>query len=424
MWNNKGRAPGRSRRRRLIPREEADVETVTSLGQRAYHLLRFIVDEIGPRPAGGEGEAKFLDFAEGFFRDRGLDARRHAVPNVPSPSGMLPLVTLGVVGLWAVAWALPSAPWAPWFYVGVFSLLPRLVRRARRAWGRKGVTGYNLVATVPGLEQPQRRLILCARHDTARASRVPNPKVGDLVRSLMRLWPIMALTLCALGAARAVDMGVGPFVPAGAWIALRNALAVILGAWGVFVLGYQGLARSKKFSPGANDNGSGVAVLMTVAEALAREPLARTQVDVILFSAEESGLIGSEAYVRDHRDRLNGVAVLNLDMVGSGERLTFVSGAGFFPPRRTTPWVNGLLRKVRPEIRGRWYWMGSSDFASFLAKKVAATSLEASGKGRESVYHTDRDTMDFIEPALLGEAARLVLDFASALDSASPEDWA
>lgn len=400
------------------------MDATANLGQRAYHLLHFVVDEIGPRPVGSEGEARFLDFAEGFFRDRGLATRREAVPNVPSPMAMLPLLAFGVVSLWAAAWYLPEAPWAPWLYLAVFSLLPRLIRRLRRALGKGGATGYNLVATLPSAGEATRRLILCAHHDTARASRVPNPKVGDLARSLMRLWPIMALTLCALGAARAVDMGVGPFVPAGAWIALRNALAVILGAWGVFVLGYQGFARSKKFSPGANDNGSGVAVLMTVAEALAREPLARTQVDVILFSAEESGLIGSEAYVRDHRDRLNGVAVLNLDMVGSGERLTFVSGAGLFPPRRTTPWVNGLLRKVRPEIRGRWYWMGSSDFASFLAKKVAATSLEASGKGRESVYHTDRDTMDFIEPALLGEAARLVLDFASALDSASPEDWA
>ncbi len=397
------------------------MNATSTLGRRAYDLLRFIVDEIGPRPAGSEGEAKFLDFAEGFSRDRGLVTERQAVPHVPSPMGMFPLLVVGIAGLWAAAWYLPVAPWAPWLYVAAFSILPRLIRRLRRL-GRKGTTGYNLVATLPAAGEATRRLILCAHHDTARASRIPNPKVGEVARALMRLWPFAALALAALGLARAVDVWLGPVVPWGAWQALRVGLAVALGLWGLFLLAYQGLTQSRKFSPGANDNGSGVAVLMAAAEALAQEPLAQTQVDVIFFSAEESGLIGSEVYVKEHRAQLNGAAVLNLDMVGSGERLTYVSGAGMFPPRRTTRWMNALLRRVRPDMRGRWYWMGSSDFAPFLAKKVAAASLEASGKGRENVYHTDRDTMDFVEPALLDEAARLVLDFAAALDSASAEE--
>jgi hypothetical protein len=399
------------------------VDETKDLGRRAYHLLRFIVDEIGPRPAGGEGEMKFLEFAEGFFRDRGLATERQVVPNVPSPTGLLPLMVVGIVGLWAAAWYLPEAPWAPWAYVAVLSLLPRSVRHARARWGKGGATGYNLAATLPSAGPAERRLILCAHHDTARASRIPNPRVGEVARTLMRLWPFIALGLGAIGLARAVDVWAGPLAPGQVWTTLRWAMMAFLVPWGLFLLGYQGLARSRKFSPGANDNGSGVAVLMAAAEALAQEPLTRTQVDVVFFSAEESGLIGSAAYVKAHRDGLNGAAVVNLDMVGSGERLTYVSGAGLFPPRRTARRLNALLRKVRPEMRGRWYWMGNSDFSSFLAKGIPATSLEASGKGRENVYHTDRDTMDFIEPALLDEAARLVLDFAAAVDSASAEEW-
>jgi Zn-dependent M28 family amino/carboxypeptidase len=158
---------------------------------------------------------------------------------------------------------------------------------------------------------------------------------------------------------------------------------------------------------------------MAAAEALALEPLAHTSVDVIFFSAEENGLIGSEQYVKEHRSDLKGTVVLNLDMVGSGERMTYVTGAGMFPPRRTSARLNAILRHAWPGMRGRWYWMGSSDFASFLAKKIPAASLEASGKGRENVYHTDRDTMDFIETDLLDEAARIVLDFAAAVDGAN-----
>ena len=396
--------------------------STSGLGQRAYQMLLFIVDEMGPRPAGSEGEAKFLDYAEGFFRDRGLKIERQAVPNVPSPTAMLPMLAAGVAGLLAAAWWLPQAPWAAWLYVVVFSALPRAIRRIRERVGKKGATGYNLIATVPGAGEPARRLILCAHHDTARASRIPNPKLGELARSMMRLWPFIALGLAGLGIVRAVDLWVVAFVPDAVWMALRTALTVVLALWGFLVLAYQAASQSKKFSPGANDNGSGVAVLMAAAEALALEPLPRTEVAVIFFSAEENGLIGSEHYVKERRDALKDAVVLNLDMVGSGERMTYVTGAGMFPPRRTNRRLNALLRKVRPEMKGRWYWMGSSDFASFLAKKIPAASLEASGKGRENVYHTDRDTMDFIEPGLLDEAARLTLDFAVAVDAAATEE--
>lgn len=391
----------------------------TSLGQRAYHLLHFIVDEMGPRPAGSDGETKFLDFAEGFFRDRGFATQRQAVPNVPAPATMLPLLVFGIASMLAVAWYLPDAPWAPWLYLATFSLLPKAIRLIRKRVGKKTTTGTNLIATLPGAAESTRRLILCAHHDTARASRIRNARLGELAHNLMRMFPFIVLGLAALGVVRAIDLWGVSFVPGGVWQVVRIVLTVALGLWGLFILGYQAAAQSKKFSPGANDNGSGVAVLMAAAEALVAEPLQRTAVDVIFFSAEENGLVGSEQYVKEHRGDLKGTMVLNLDMVGSGERMTYVTGAGMFPPRRTTHRLNAMLRQVRPEMRGRWYWMGSSDFASFLAKKIPAASLEASGKGRENVYHTDRDTMDFIEPDLLDEAARIVLDFAAAVDGAN-----
>jgi len=386
-----------------------------TLSQRAYHLLQMIAGEIGPRPAGSEGEARFLDFAEGFFHEYGLTTRRQPVPNVPSGLTMLPMLAVGVAGLLWVVWVLPDGPWWTWIYIVLFSLFPRLLGQLRRQVGRKGKTGHNLAATIPSAAETTRTLVLCAHHDTARASRIPSPKLGELARNMLRLWPAMVLGLAALGVIRAVDMA-APFVPYGWWVALRDVLLVVLGLWGAFLLAYQIIARSEKYSPGANDNGSGVAVLMAAAEMLAREPLLHTSVDVVFFSAEENGLLGSEQYVKEFGDSLENAVALNLDMVGSGERIAYVKGAGMFPPRRTTAWANQLLKQARPDIRGRWYLLGNSDFYSFLRKKIPATSLEASGGRRDAVYHTDRDTLDCIEPERLGEAAEVVLEFARALD--------
>ena len=51
---------------------------------------------------------------------------------------------------------------------------------------------------------------------------------------------------------------------------------------------------------GANDNASGTAVLLTVAEELFREPPPFT-VRLIAFGSEELGLLGSQHYVDSYR---------------------------------------------------------------------------------------------------------------------------
>ena len=77
--------------------------------------------------------------------------------------------------------------------------------------------------------------------------------------------------------------------------------------------------------PGINDNGSGSAGILEIAEQMAKvKP--RNQVRFIWFGAEESGLLGSEAYVESlsqaERDKI--AAMLNFDMIGSPNFVRFV----------------------------------------------------------------------------------------------------
>ena len=52
--------------------------------------------------------------------------------------------------------------------------------------------------------------------------------------------------------------------------------------------------------PGASDNASGTAVALQLAAECAAAPLAHTEVDVLITSCEESGLLGAQAYARRH----------------------------------------------------------------------------------------------------------------------------
>ena len=68
---------------------------------------------------------------------------------------------------------------------------------------------------------------------------------------------------------------------------------------------------------GADDNASGSAAVLAVAEAFARRPMRRRNLVVALWSAEEIGLIGSNTFVNAPPIPLNQVAAyFNFDMVG------------------------------------------------------------------------------------------------------------
>lgn len=78
--------------------------------------------------------------------------------------------------------------------------------------------------------------------------------------------------------------------------------------------------------PGINDNASGVAALLVIAEALADVPRPERTIRLVFWDAEEGGPFGSPAYVAalvpSELSRI--VAYLNLDMIGSPNALRFV----------------------------------------------------------------------------------------------------
>jgi Zn-dependent M28 family amino/carboxypeptidase len=81
--------------------------------------------------------------------------------------------------------------------------------------------------------------------------------------------------------------------------------------------------------PAANDNLSGVAVLLTLAESLADRPCRRLRVLLLSTGSEESFLEGMEAFAARHRADLSPAATtfLCLESVGSPE-LMLLSGEG------------------------------------------------------------------------------------------------
>jgi Peptidase family M28 len=74
--------------------------------------------------------------------------------------------------------------------------------------------------------------------------------------------------------------------------------------------------ESSGFAPGADDNGTGVAVLLEGARILAEKPGNKT-IEWVFFSNEEQGHKGSKAYVRDLMAKGHSIkGIINIDTIG------------------------------------------------------------------------------------------------------------
>jgi Zn-dependent M28 family amino/carboxypeptidase len=262
-------------------------------------------------------------------------------------------------------------------------------------------------------------LILCAHIDSAWASRVGREWVANLRVALREMWlpSVVALGLLAIVKIAGDHLAWYPFQQP--WWLFDPLVVVYAMAFGTLQLGITLLGWSKEVSPGAHDNASGVATVLTLAEHFAQQPPQRLALQYVLFTAEEGGLLGSKAFVKQTPMDKRDTYVLNFDMVGSGQRLYYVRGADLFPPRFTDKRLNALLKEIVPDIKSRWYWYGGgSDFHSFLAKGIPATSLQTRGNRRAaSVYHTTGDTIEVIEPDTLGRVVNTAVQVIRRLDA-------
>lgn len=91
----------------------------------------------------------------------------------------------------------------------------------------------------------------------------------------------------------------------------------------IYVVGhYDHLGRmgDDVYFPGANDNASGIAMLLSLASDLAKEEKLKYSVVFICFGSEETGLIGSKYYTENPFHSLDQIKFLiNLDILGTGD---------------------------------------------------------------------------------------------------------
>jgi len=203
--------------------------------------------------------------------------------------------------------------------------------------------------------------------------------------------------------------------------AARNVVAELPGTSGDRVVMAGAHLDSVPAGPGVNDDGSGVATLLALADRLGRGPRPRDTLRFGFWTAEELGLYGSRAYVRGlsaaERRRIR--SYVNLDMLGSPNAVLETYGSGD---------TEAALRRAldaRGPAPASSSIGGASDHASFqragievggvftgASERVGAAEAKRfgarSGQPADPCYHRACDTLGNIDRPMVARVADAV----------------
>jgi aminopeptidase N len=150
-----------------------------------------------------------------------------------------------------------------------------------------------------------------------------------------------------------------------------------------------------KIHPGADDNASGIAVLLELATLLGAQLEPERTIIFVAFSGEEWDLRGSRHYVENMQrwPVSSAMAMINLDTIGRlNDRKLTIFGTG-----SATEWVHivrGIGFTTGVEAKSVADDLGGSDQKSFLDAGLPAIQLFSGG---HEDYHRPADTVDKID---------------------------
>ncbi len=161
---------------------------------------------------------------------------------------------------------------------------------------------------------------------------------------------------------------------------------------------------------GAIDDGTGVAIVTAAAALVAQHATPKRTIRVVLFGAEEQGLIGARAYVKANAEEMEKIIMVSESDFGSGRIWRMDTGIA----KADVPKADAILRVLRPlgVLPGDRTASGGSDVSALSAAGAPAISMGQNGWDYFDLHHTPNDTLDKIDPDDLAQNVAVYAAFA------------
>ena len=371
--------------------------------------------DIGPRLPGTGKERRAAHHVMERLRDLGIAAGLLPIKTAPS---FIP-VYFSIFSI--IALAVPLVAVSPFLglLISVFGgglLILELINRPILSGFFATRRSHNVLGILPAtvndeIGEPARRVILTAHLDTGR---------GGLLWHRSLLGSFRIFVLIVLGCALVVPLLILVYT-------IRQISAFWIAAWvlmGILLLVAMLMAESEwRGVPlaGANDNASGVSVLLAVASALRQSHLTHVETWFLFTTGEEAGLVGMNRFLDENTFNPNTTYFVTVDHVGSG-KIHFTRAEGLIRSRRSSAPLTRLLSDIashHPEwnVTSEVHRLLPTDqYAALTRGYQAVTILGLDENAVLPHWHQPTDTQDHVDPETMQTAADLTLALVRRLD--------
>ncbi|NQU09033.1 MAG: M28 family peptidase [Candidatus Abyssubacteria bacterium] len=381
--------------------------------------IRVLCAEIGPRGPTTEAEARAAAYAAAKLEEAG--AREVCV----EPFRSVPSLW------WAMEIALASALlstgvyyWAGgrlWGWAALLCALALYFMVAEISFWKLSLSNFlpkrvsqNVFGKVPPKGEPRKKLVVIGHLDTNRT-----PVLFH--RRLVRFLPAVLMTIFACVILKALTFFIGE-VTGAQTAALKVSLVLDVPLVLTLAAFLHGDLKSP-FTEGANDNATGAAVALSLAELFAGEPLEQTEYWALCTGCEEATLSGIRAFLDKHGEELRDAFFVDLEVLGIGE-LRYITYEGMLKKYYSNP---GLVRAASDAARavggGKIVGMplksGYTETAIVVKRGFKGVTIMAFPEGADDIphWHQTSDRIANIQPETVDKAFHYVAALARELDS-------
>jgi hypothetical protein len=385
----------------------------------ALEHVRHLAETIGPRGSTSPQEREAAEYAAGVLEGLGLSPRVQPFTSAVSawrPYALALALSLLAAAIYPIGGRITAVFASALVAAVVASALleidftPNPLR-----WLLPKGPSQNVIAVIPPRGEVRRRAILVGHLDTHRTP--------FLFGSTGRLRLFALLSPLGFGAMAIL----GALFIAGA-VTRESALYYASLAPTALLLLILPLLVQADFTPythGANDNASGAAVVLSLAQRLSAAPLANTEVWTLHSGCEEVGCYGADAFLREYRERLDGASFISLDSVGGpGSGPCFITREGMVRRYHSDPGLIALAKDIaarRPELGAYAMVMSTAYTEGAIGIKHGLPSITFVNLRPDGVlpyWHRPDDIAQNVDADVLARSEEFVWELLQRIDAA------
>ncbi len=382
-----------------------------------FRHIEHLAGVIGPRGSTTPGEAQAAEYSRETFQRAGLEPQVQPFQSAVSawhPFALLMAIALAAFLVYPLGGRISAVAATLVTAAAVVAGLREI--HLRESYFRLLIPkreSRNVWAVAPAAGQPQRRVVVMGHMDTHRTPLLFRSR--NWQRFMHVVVPAGFIALAVL----TVLFAVGALLQVQAIYLASIAPAAIVAL--VLLLTLQ--PEFTKYTPGANDNASGAAFVLALAERLQSQPLKTTEVWLAVTGCEEVGCYGAISFFNAHRSELKNGAVVVVDTVGgAGSGPCYFRSEGMVFQHHYDPGLLALadaIAEERPELGAYSRRMTEAQTEGLPALQQGLRAITFCGftpDGELPNWHQHSDTIDRIDRDVLRQNYAFISELLLRID--------